>query len=98
MAQFVTTAWVAERLDDSNYLILDPRRPMKYLSGHLKNAVNLPAYKSFDDQLALLPADVLAKSIGDAGLDERRSPILYDSFDGQNVSVLAWILEYLGRD
>jgi thiosulfate/3-mercaptopyruvate sulfurtransferase len=98
MAEFVTTAWVAEHLDDPNYLILDPRRPMKYLSGHLKNAVNLPAYKAFNDQLALLPADTLAKWIGAAGLDDHRSPVLYDSFDGQNASVVAWILEYLGRD
>ena len=98
MAEFVTTAWVEEHLDDPNYLVLDPRRPMKYLSGHLKNAVNLPAYKAFDDQLTLLPTDTLAKWIGAAGLDDHRSPVLYDSFDGQNASVVAWILEYLGRD
>ena len=98
MAQFVNTAWVAEKLDDSNYVILDPRRPMKYLSGHLKNAANLPAYKCFDADLFLLPAEILAKQIGAAGLDSHRSPILYDSYDGQNSSVVAWILEYLGRD
>jgi thiosulfate/3-mercaptopyruvate sulfurtransferase len=98
MAKFVSTAWVAERLEDGNFLILDPRRPMKYMSGHLRNAVNLPAYKSFDTDLALLPVETLSKQIGDAGLDSRRSPILYDSFDGQNSSVIAWILEYLGRD
>jgi thiosulfate/3-mercaptopyruvate sulfurtransferase len=98
MAQFVSTAWVAERLDDPNYVILDPRRPMKYLSGHLKNAINLPAYKSFDADLFLLPVDVLANQVGMAGLDDHHSPILYDSYDGQNASVIAWILEYLGRD
>src|SRR5215469_9843872 len=98
MAQFVSTAWVAERLDDPTYLILDPRRPMKYLSGHLKNAVNLPAYKCFDADLALLPAETLVTMIGAAGLDQHHSPILYDSYDGQNSSVIAWILEYLGRD
>ncbi len=98
MAKFVSTEWVAERLDDANYAILDPRRPMRYMSGHLRNAVNLPAYKSFDENLALLPVDVLAKSIGAVGLDDHRTPILYDSYDGQNSSVIAWILEYLGRD
>ncbi len=98
MATFVTTAWVEERLDDPNYVILDPRRPMKYMSGHLRNAVNLPAYKSFDENLALLPADALARTIGAAGLDDHHTPILYDSYDGQNSSVTAWILEYLGRD
>jgi thiosulfate/3-mercaptopyruvate sulfurtransferase len=98
MAQFVSTAWIAEKLDDPNFVILDPRRPMKYLSGHLKNAVNIPAYKSFDANLALLSVDALAKQIGAAGLDEHHSPIIYDSYDGQNSSVTTWILEYLGRD
>ncbi len=98
MAKFVSTAWVEQRLDDPNFILLDPRRPMKYLSGHLRNAVNVPAYKSFDAELALLPAATLAQQLGAAGLDDRRSPILYDSFDGQNASVMAWILEYLGRD
>ncbi len=93
MAKFVSTAWVAERLDDPNYVILDPRRPMKYMSGHLRNAVNLPAYKSFDENLSLLPVDFLAKSTGAAGLDNQHTPILYDSYDGQNSSAIAWILE-----
>jgi thiosulfate/3-mercaptopyruvate sulfurtransferase len=97
VAQFVSTAWVAERLDDPTYLILDPRRPMKYLSGHLRNAVNLPAYKTFDADLALLPVDALVKQVGAVGLDAHHSPILYDSYDGQNSSVIVWILEYLGR-
>src|ERR1051325_7366492 len=98
MARFVSMAWVVEKLDDPNYVVLDPRRPMKYLSGHLKKAVNLPAYKLFNDRLLLLTVDELAKAIGAAGLDDKHTPILYDSFDGQNSSVLAWILEYLGRD
>lgn len=97
MAQFVSPAWVAEQLDDSKFLLLDPRRPMKYLSGHLKNAVNLPVFKAFDDQLRLLPAGSLAVWIGAAGLDERHAPVIYDAFDGQSGSMLAWILEYLGR-
>ena len=48
MLTFVDTAWVAERIDSVEILLLDPRRPMKYMQGHLKNAVNLPAYGDFD--------------------------------------------------
>lgn len=97
MAKFVDPAWVSERLEDSNYLVLDPRRPMKYLSGHLRNAINLPVFKAFDADLRLLSPESLATWIGAAGLDDKRSPIIYDSFDGQNGAMLAWILEYLGR-
>ncbi|MBI4473780.1 MAG: sulfurtransferase [Acidobacteria bacterium] len=97
MTRFVDAAWVQERLDDPGFLVIDPRRPMKYLSGHLKNAVNLPTYKAFDSELRLLNAESLVGWIGSAGLDDRHTPIIYDSFDGQNGAMLAWILEYLGR-
>jgi thiosulfate/3-mercaptopyruvate sulfurtransferase len=97
MTTFVDLNFVAERLDNPNYLILDPRRPMKYLSGHLKNAVNLPAYRAFDEHLRLLSPEALAAWIGNAGLGSERTPIIYDSFDGQNAAILAWIMEYMGR-
>ena len=45
----------------------------------------------------LLPTDILQQWIGSAGLDTQTTPIIYDSYDGQNGAMLAWILEYLGR-
>jgi 3-mercaptopyruvate sulfurtransferase SseA len=51
---FVDTAWVTERIDSVEILLLDPRRPMKYMQGHLKNAVNLPVYRAFDENNRLL--------------------------------------------
>ncbi|MBI3302901.1 MAG: sulfurtransferase [Deltaproteobacteria bacterium] len=97
MVTFVSADWVAERIDSPDILLLDPRRPMKYLQGHLKNAVNLPVFRAFDAQGKLLPADALAVWIGSAGLGEQTTPVLYDSPEGQNGAMLAWILEYLGR-
>jgi thiosulfate/3-mercaptopyruvate sulfurtransferase len=70
---------------------------MKYLQGHLKNAVNLPVFRAFDTQGQLLPPDDLARWLGAVGLDEHRTPVIYDSPEGQNGAMLAWILEYLGR-
>jgi thiosulfate/3-mercaptopyruvate sulfurtransferase len=98
MVTFVSSDWVAERLDSSAILLLDPRRPMKYMQGHLKSAVNLPVFRAFDTQGQLLPADALARWIGTAGLDDSTTPVLYDSPEGQNGAMLAWILEYLGRN
>jgi 3-mercaptopyruvate sulfurtransferase SseA len=48
MATLVTAPWVEQHIDDPHILLLDPRRPMRYLQGHLKHAVNLPVYKAFD--------------------------------------------------
>lgn len=97
MTTLVSADWVEERLEMPHFLLLDPRRPMKYLQGHLKNAVNLPVFRAFDAQGRLLVPAELARWIGAAGLDEHRTPVLYDSPEGQNGAMLAWILEFLGR-
>ena len=70
---------------------------MKYLSGHLPGAINVPMYKAFGADGGLLAPDSLSAFISGAGLGDGRSPILYDSPEGQNAAMLAWILEYLGR-
>ncbi len=97
MANLVTADWVAERLDSPEFRIIDPRRPMKYLSGHLPGALNLPVYKTFGADGRLLDPSGLAEFIGAAGLGDGPAPILYDSPEGQNAAMLAWILEYLGH-
>src|SRR6059036_1707319 len=97
MVTFVTADWVAARLNSPDILLLDPRRPMKYLQGHLKNAVNLPVFRAFDADAKLLPDDHLQQWIGAAGLDDRTTPVIYDSYDGQNGAMLTWLLEYFGR-
>jgi thiosulfate/3-mercaptopyruvate sulfurtransferase len=70
---------------------------MKYLAGHLPGAINVPVYKAFGDDGKLLAPQMLADLIGRAGLDDCSTVVLYDSPDGQNAAMLAWILEYLGR-
>jgi thiosulfate/3-mercaptopyruvate sulfurtransferase len=97
MAIFVSAPWMEEHVDSSTILLLDPRRPMKYLQGHLKNAVNLPVFRAFDSDAKLLPDDHLQQWIGAAGLDDRTTPVVYDSYDGQNGAMLTWLLEYFGR-
>jgi thiosulfate/3-mercaptopyruvate sulfurtransferase len=97
MATLVTAQWVEQHIDAAQILLLDPRRPMRYLQGHLKGAVNLPIYKAFDAEARLLPDESLQHWIGAAGLDEQTTPVIYDSFDGQNGAMLVWLLEYFGR-
>ena len=97
MVTFVPPEWVAARINSPEILMLDPRRPMKYLQGHLKNAVNLPLLQAFDEDAKLLAPESLGRWLGAAGLCEEPTPVVYDSPDGQNGAMLAWILEYLGR-
>jgi len=97
MATLVAPAWVAERIGTRGITLVDPRRPMKYLAGHLPGAINISAYKAFGDDGALLAPEALAALFGGAGLGDETTPVLYDSPEGQNAAMLAWVLEYLGR-
>ena len=97
MVRFVTTSWVEERLGDAETLALDPRGRMRYLRGHLLGAVNLPIDRLFGADGRLLEPSELARLLGETGLDDTRTPVIYDSYDGQRGAMMAWVLEYLGR-
>jgi thiosulfate/3-mercaptopyruvate sulfurtransferase len=96
MARLVSIDWVADHLGQDGFILIDARRPMKYLSGHLPGAINIPAYKAFGPEGRLLEPESLAQFIGNAGLAVDLAAVIYDSPEGQNAAMLAWILEYLG--
>ncbi len=96
MTKLVGLQWVAERIGSPEFVLVDPRRSMKYLSGHLPGAVNLPAYRAFGDDARLRDAAALGEWLGAGGIAEGATPILYDSPQGQNAAMGAWILEHLG--
>ena len=98
MATFVSPDWVEEHIGRPGYLLVDPRSAMRYLMGHLRDAVSVPLKKLQDDQGRLRQPDELAATFGAAGLGDDVVPILYDGTDGRNAAMHAWILEYLGRD
>jgi len=98
MFHLVSAEWVEQQLDSPEFLLLDPRSPIRYMAGHPKNAVNFPVAKQRDANGRLLPADELARRLGSAGVDAHRTLVIYDNADGRNAAFLAWILAYLGRD
>jgi thiosulfate/3-mercaptopyruvate sulfurtransferase len=98
MLNFVSNDWVAERLDSPGVQILDPRSVLRYTAGHLKNAINVPVAKARNANNHIGSPDDLARWLGAAGVDDRRTLVLYDNADGRNAALLAWMLAYLGRD
>jgi thiosulfate/3-mercaptopyruvate sulfurtransferase len=97
MTKLVSMDWVAAHLGQHEFILVDARRPMKYLSGHLPGAINIPAYKAFGREGRLLGPESLADLIGNAGLGDGSMAVIYDSPEGQNAAMLAWILQYLGH-
>ena len=98
MAELVDFSWIDHNRDDPGLVIADSRPPVKYLQGHIPQAVNLPASRVFDrGTLELLPIETLARIFGEAGIDEDRTVLVCDDYDGQNAAMLAWTLELLGH-
>ena len=97
MVNFVSADWVSDHIGQPGYLIIDPRSAMRYLMGHLRGAVNVPFKKLQGTDGRLGPLDQIAAAFGEAGLGDGVTPVIYDHQDGRNASMVAWVLEYLGR-
>lgn len=96
MVVFVSADWVEANLDAPGRLLVDPRGPMRYMQGHLRGAVNLPAARLFGREGKLLSEYELAEFFGSVGLGNDTALTLYDGGDGRNAAMAAWTLEYLG--
>ncbi len=98
MINLVNNSWLAEHVEDRQTRIIDPRPRVKYLQGHVPKAVSLPLSEVYDrGTLGLYPEERLADIFGKVGVDLDSTVALYDSYDGQSASMLAWLLEYLGH-
>ena len=98
MPEVVDFSWIEAHRDDHDLVVVDPRPIVKYLQGHIPNAVSLPSSRLFDKAtLELLPVERLAGLVGEAGVDAEGKVLVYDDRDGQNMAILAWTLELLGH-
>lgn len=97
MATFVSADWVAERIGQPGYIVIDPRSAMRYLMGHLRGAVSVPFKKLQGTDSRLAAPEQLGQAFAAVGLGDDVTPILYDHQDGRNAALAAWVLEYLGR-
>jgi thiosulfate/3-mercaptopyruvate sulfurtransferase len=95
--EFVDAAWVVDRIGDPHVRLVDPRRTMRYLRGHLPGAINVPATRAFDDSGRLRPETDLAAWLGEAGVGTDTTVVVYDGYDGQFGAMMAWLLDYLGH-
>ena len=97
MVDFVSADRVESRLGSPDFLLIDPRGPMRYMQGHLRGAVNLPAVRLFGRDGKLLSVYELAEFFGSVGVGNDTPVTLYDGGDGRNAAMAAWTLEYLGH-
>jgi thiosulfate/3-mercaptopyruvate sulfurtransferase len=97
MLTVVSADWVEQHLDSPDFVVLDPRSSIRYMAGHPRNAISVSVAKVRDSNGRIFSAEDLARWLGACGVDDRRTPVIYDNSDGRNAALLAWILMYLGR-
>jgi len=89
--------WLESRLGSPALTLIDPRRPIMYLQGHIRTAINVPVSRAFDGAGRLLADDQLGQWLGGAGISSQGSVVIYDDYDAQSGAMMAWLLEYLGH-
>ena len=98
MVQLVDSTWLDQNLANSNVHLVDSRPLVKYLSGHIPGAVNLPLWSVLDKvTLGLHSETQISESLSHAGITTAEKVVVCDDFDGQSAAFLAWVLEYLGH-
>jgi len=94
----VDTDWLSERLEDSDYAVVDVRQPYFYGQGHVPGAVNLPDYYLYGDSGAPPPADDLAGRIGALGITRDTHVIACDDGGSYAAARLFWVLRHFRHD
>jgi thiosulfate/3-mercaptopyruvate sulfurtransferase len=90
---------LTKNLRDQNLVVISAGPKAEYDKQHITGAINIP-YNSFDKAgniEGLLIADAeIAKILGDRGVSDKNSIVVYDEFDGRYAARVYYLLKYLG--
>jgi len=94
----VDADWLTTHLDDADIRIADARMPLQYSFAHIKNAVNVPVMEIMNPQPGYVaPKEVFERVLGERGISNDHTIIIYDGSDGSEAARLFWSLEYYGH-
>ncbi len=103
----VSVAWLQEHLNDAKVRVIDarvsdPRLPMGYKASHIPGAVpfdlNRDMYEMAMGGPRVKPFDAIAKTLGERGIANASTIVLYDEGTGPLAGTVYWLLKYLGHD
>lgn len=102
----VSEAWLEQQLNDAHLRVLDarvsdPRLPMGYRISHVPGAVpfdlNRDMYEMVPGGPRLKHADAIAKILGERGVANDSTIMVYDENTGPLAGTVFWLLKYLGH-
>lgn len=102
----VSVAWLQEHLNDPQVRVLDarvsdPRLPMGYKASHIPGAVpfdlNRDMYEMAMGGPRMKALEDIAKILGERGIANASTIVLYDEGTGPLAGTVYWLLKYLGH-
>lgn len=102
----VSVEWLQAHLDDNNLSVVDarvadPRLPMGYRASHIPGAVpfdlNRDMYEMAPGGPRMKSADAIANILGQRGIANDSTIVLYDENTGPLAGTAYWLLKYLGH-
>lgn len=106
-AVIVSVDWVQENLTTPNVRLVDarvsdPRLPMGYKASHIPGAVpfdlNRDMYEMAQGDPRIKPMEAIAQTLGERGIANDSTIVLYDEGTGPLTGTVYWLLKYLGHD
>jgi thiosulfate/3-mercaptopyruvate sulfurtransferase len=94
----VTTAWLAEHLDDPRLVLIDMSEPVAYERAHIRGAVGVPHpwLKGRENNLEVMPAEEFQALARRLGVSDSSVVILYDDHLNRAAARGWWALERYG--
>lgn len=98
--------WLTQHFQDPKLVVLDvrasdPRLPVGYRMGHIPGAVALDPGSEFfviaNGAPTLVPPDKIGHPLGQRGITNDTSVVIYDEWTGQLAALTYWALRYIGH-
>ena len=94
------TDWLADRLSDPTFRVVDARLDKDYASGHLPGAVHISGFAlgGIRPGPEMPEPEAFAQLVGALGIDERTPVVVYDAGEGSQLAgMTAWTFLYYGH-
>jgi len=79
-----------------NTLIVSVRPPADYEKVHITGAINIDHHDLYGERTIILPPADIAKILGDNGISDSKTIVLYDNGSEKYAGRMYWILKYMG--
>jgi thiosulfate/3-mercaptopyruvate sulfurtransferase len=99
LAQLVTVKELEEMTEKGNVVVVSARDPKDYTKVHIPGAVNLwhkDLYKEGDIDALLKSPEEIAEILGNLGISEDKTIVIYDSGKAKFAGRIYWVLKYMG--